>query len=103
MAYFSHFRVVHGAQGSSEKLLIGIRNDDGSESEFKLQAQQVEGKTEAELLAAGNAWLTANGYPELVGQWGVHLRTDNNEPVLWANKDGIPPSEWPEDEIPPGS
>lgn len=103
MAYFCNIRITHEAQGSSEKIYIAIRNDDESISEFKLQAQQVEGKTEEELVAAGDLWLNENGYPELVGEWGVHLRVTDNEPIIWT---GNPPLVWPEFEIdpnPPGS
>jgi len=84
----------HTATGSAEKLIIEVRQDDGTIDSYKAQAQQIDGLTEAQINAALENWMNANGYEQFVGQVGVHVNRDNSL-CVWT---GSPPDVWPEDE-----
>jgi len=84
----------HEATGSAEKLIIEVRQDDGSVNSYKVQAQQLEGLTETQINIALDNWLNANNYEEFVGKVGVHVNRDDSY-CIWT---GMPPEVWPEDE-----
>jgi len=86
----------HTATGNAEKIIIEVRNNDGSITSYKVQAQQLDGLTEAQINAALVQWLNFN-YPnweEEFGQLGVHVNRDGSFGI-WT---GSPPDVWPEDE-----
>lgn len=85
----------HVATGNAEKLIVEVREDDGSITSYKVQAQQLSGKTEEQINTALASWMTANGYSEFVGTIGVHVNRDESF-TIWT---GSPPPVWPEDEV----
>ena len=89
----------HTAIGNSEKIIIEVREDDGSITSYKVQASQIDGKTEEELNTALDTWISFNygaNWRDILGDIGIHIRTDNGNLVLWT---GHPPSVWPEDVV----
>lgn len=84
----------HDATGSAEKIIVEVLNDDLSVTSYKVQARQLDGKTEAQINAALNLWLSENNYLEFIGKVGVHVNRDGSY-CLWT---GIEPSVFPEDE-----
>ena len=83
------------ASGNADKIIIGIREDDGSLHDYKVQAQQLDGMTEEEINTALVIWLDYN-YPawrDTVVDTGVHVNRDSSF-CIWT---GSPPDVWPED------
>jgi len=87
----------HTATGNAEKIIIEIRENDGSITSYKVQAQQLEGMTEEQINAALVQWLDFN-YPNWqndIGLVGVHVNRDGSF-CLWT---GSQPTTWPEDDL----
>ena len=82
--------VRNKADGNTLKFQITLT--DGTE--YKINASQIEGKTEEELNAALDLWLSVNR-PELLGLVAVHLEPDGTlyaltgDPPAWN-----PPAEF---------
>ena len=76
------------AIGNDNKILIGLT--DGTE--YKVNAAQLNGKTEEEINAALQLWISANR-PDLTMPVGVHLNRDGSF-CIWT---GAPADVWPED------